>query len=262
LTGKFLKRVFRVVIFPLWLVFGVYAVAVLVLTWLLLMALVVFLPANPGGARLARRLSGVWAWIVMSLWGVIILAEGRGNLKSGVPVLLASSHAGWADTTILMAALGGDFLFLAMKEMMRWPTIGRSMEKAEHLFVDRSSFARGRAVGAMAAALKRGRSVLVFPEGGFLRAPGLRPFALGGFRAAAEAGVGVVPIALGGTRKIIQGGIWIPRPGIVRVTLGESLLPREDSREEAERLRDAARAFIAGHCGEPDSTVVPPSPGE
>jgi 1-acyl-sn-glycerol-3-phosphate acyltransferase len=52
-------------------------------------------------------------------------------------------------------------------------------------------------------ALRGGRSLVFFPEGTFLRPPGVLPFRLGAFKAAAEARCPVVPVAIRGTRAIL-----------------------------------------------------------
>jgi 1-acyl-sn-glycerol-3-phosphate acyltransferase len=96
-----------------------------------------------------------------------------------------------------------------------------------------------------------------FPEGGFERAPGLAPFHLGAFMAAAEAGLPVVPVALRGTRSILRADQWFPRRGRIVVTVGAPIRPPGTGFEAALRLRDATRAQILAHSGEPDLAAVP-----
>ncbi|ETZ99771.1 acyltransferase family protein [Mycobacterium kansasii 824] len=43
-----------------------------------------------------------------------------------------------------------------------------------------------------------GQSLVIFPEGRLARAPGLRPFHIGAFVVAAEAGVPALPVAIRG----------------------------------------------------------------
>jgi hypothetical protein len=50
------------------------------------------------------------------------------------------------------------------------------------------------------------RSLVFFPEGTFTRMPGLLPFHMGAFVAAAEAGVPVVPVTIRGTRSLLRAG--------------------------------------------------------
>ena len=90
----------------------------------------------------------------------------------------------------------------------------------------------------------------MFPEGTFDGVPRLLPFRLGAFRAAVDAGCPVVPVAIRGARRIFPAGTWLLRPGRIEVTFGPPLRPRGPEWSEIVRLRDAARSFIAEHCGE------------
>jgi 1-acyl-sn-glycerol-3-phosphate acyltransferase len=69
------------------------------------------------------------------------------------------------------------------------------------------------------AAIRDGAVVCVFPEGTFVRRPGLLPFRLGAFKAAVEAGCPIVPVVGEGWREMV-------------------------------RLRDAARAAVAAALDE------------
>jgi len=55
---------------------------------------------------------------------------------------------------------------------------------------------------------------------------------------------------------MLRDGQWWPRRGAITITFGAPLLPIADVRDTfaaAVVLRDAARAHILRHCGEPDS---------
>ena len=148
-------------------------------------------------------------------------------------------------------------------------------------FVERFDRAKGADdARRMAHVVRSGRSLLFFPEGTFVRMPGLMPFQMGAFVAAAEAGVPVVPVAIRGTRSILREGSWFPRRGAITVTVGEPIEPQAPSAGTAApggtrgvsprlrnagdapaapdtwtlalKLRDATRRQILRHSGEPD----------
>ncbi|MCH7667237.1 MAG: 1-acyl-sn-glycerol-3-phosphate acyltransferase, partial [Acidobacteria bacterium] len=93
---------------------------------------------------------------------------------------------------------------------------------------------------------------LLFPEGTFDRAPGLRPFRLGAFMLAAETGLPVVPVAIRGTRSVLRGDKWFPRKGTISVAIRPPMRAEGSDLAAAAKLRDAVRAEILEHCGEPD----------
>jgi hypothetical protein len=45
---------------------------------------------------------------------------------------------------------------------------------------------------------------------------------------------------------------WFPRRGSAQVVIGEPIAPTGRDWQAAVQLRDAARAVILRHCGEPD----------
>ena len=106
----------------------------------------------------------------------------------------------------------------------------------------------------MAEVVQQGRSMAVFPEGTFVARPGLLPFHLGAFLAAARAGVPVVPLAILGDRELLPDGRWWPRPGALQVEVCAPILSASDATLDAPdplaaavKLRDASRRAIARH---------------
>jgi len=69
--------------------------------------------------------------------------------------------------------------------------------------------------------------------------------------------VAVLPVAICGTRALLREGQWLPRRGPIAVTIGSPVFPPSspvpDAFAAAVALRDAARAHILAHCGEPDA---------
>ena len=104
-----------------------------------------------------------------------------------------------------------------------------------------------------AAALGQGQILGFFPEGTFRDQPGLLPFRMGAFLAAAGAGVPLLPVAVHGTRELMRGNSFFPRPGRAAVVIGEPLQPTGNDWEAAVGLRDRTRAFVATYCGEADA---------
>jgi 1-acyl-sn-glycerol-3-phosphate acyltransferase len=195
------------------------------------------------------------------LSGVRAIAVGMDNLGGSGPFVLAANHCSYADVPVLMALLPVDFLFVAKKEVLSYPLVGRFVRKAGHLTVDRDDAQQGLAdAGAVARALEAGRSVLFFPEGTFSAAAGLRPFRLGAFKLAVDAGVSVVPLALRGTRHVLRAEHLVPRPGPVRLWIGDPIPPAGEGWRSVVALRDRVADAVAAHCGEPRLDLVAARP--
>jgi 1-acyl-sn-glycerol-3-phosphate acyltransferase len=213
------------------------------------------------GRRAAFALSRIGAWVLLRVAGCRLSVEGAENLRAPRPLVLASNHAAYADVPALVALLPLDFLFVAKDEVRSWPLVRALVRKAGHLTVDRWDARQGVAdAGKVARALEEGDSVLFFPEGTFTAAAGLRPFRLGAFQAAAQAGAAVVPLALQGTRATLPEGTWLPRPRAIRLWVGPPVHAEGEGWRAVVALRDRVADAIAAHCGEPRLDLVAGGP--
>jgi fatty-acyl-CoA synthase len=229
------------------LAYGAWIGALLALAFPALWVLVRLLP----GPRLVDRVVRRWCRIMLALAGCPIRVEGLENLPVTGPVLFAANHASYLDTVALLAAIPAPFLFVAKRELAQAPLIGAVIEKVGHLTVDRVDLSRGVAdAERVTRVLREGASLFFFPEATFVRAPGVRQFRLGAFKAAVEAKCAVVPVALRGTRDILPADTWLPHPGTITVTIGEPIMPVDTEWREMVRLRDLARTVIARDSGE------------
>lgn len=189
--------------------------------------------------------------LCLALVGCRVRIEGHEHLQTKGPCVFVSNHTSYLDALILLGYLPGEYRFISKLEVSSMPFIGTFIRKMGHLAFDRSDpRARLDQVKEMEETLRGGESVFVFAEGTFTRAPGVRPFQLGAFKAAVSTGRPVCPVALRGARKILRDQTYLPKPGSVTLTICLPLGPHGDGWQEIVRLRDAARAEIARHSGE------------
>ena len=226
------------------LLFGLIAPA----TWLLT-------AATPRPA-LAWRVNRLATRTFLGLCGIRLTVRGLEHLPRA-PCVLVANHASYLDTVVLCAAIPIHFAFVAKRELLDHPISRIYLRRLGTQFVERfdarQSVADARRLGAT---VKAGVSSGFFPEGTFTRAAGLGPFRLGAFMAAAAAGVVVLPVAIRGARTVLRDGEWLARRGPIEVNIGRPVPPSDSAPDEftaAVALRDAARAHILAHCGEPDS---------
>jgi fatty-acyl-CoA synthase len=211
--------------------------------------------------RLAQALGRLTVRLGLALTGSRLSVEGLEHLPPKGPFVLASNHASYTDVPSLMALLPVDFVFVAKKEVLGYPVVGTYVKRAGHLTVDRLDPQQSVAgAGESARALADGEIVLFFPEGTFTGATGLRPFRLGAFKTAAEAGVPVVPVALRGTRQVLRGDTFWPRPGRIHLWIGAPMKAEGTSWSAVVSFRDRVAEVIAAHCGEPRLDLVAAGP--
>lgn len=201
-----------------------------------------------GAARLFARLSATKFHVTR-----------REALPRDTPFVGVANHASYLDGILLMAALPRPFAFVAKRELAQQRVAGSYLRGIGARFVERfevqQSVEDARGLARLAGS---GQSLVFFPEGTFTDSPGLRPFHMGAFLAAAQAALPVVPIAIRGTRAVLPGGGWRPRRGAVTITIGVPLRPAGSDWNAALALRDAARAHILHYCGEADLEAATP----
>lgn len=225
--------------------------------WIVLVLLVslpvlwAYLAVRPPG-RHADRAAKRWSRLALRVCGLRPHVVGVDHLRTPQPGILVANHASYIDSVVLMAAIPVEFHFVAKRALADYPLIGTVIRKAEHITIEKAGLS-DRLAGAdeVARRLRDGERLMIFPEGTFVRAPGLLPFRLGAFRAAVDTGRPIVPIAIAGTRHILPDGTWLFRHGPLTVTISAPMEPRAREWPEIVRLRDAAVDVITRGCGEP-----------
>ncbi|MEN8136638.1 MAG: AMP-binding protein [Thermodesulfobacteriota bacterium] len=199
--------------------------------------------------------------LFLTLTGTPLTVAGRENLPDrDTPCILAANHASYLDSMILPLALARTFGFIAKGELRDNIFLRYLLPRLGIEFVERFNKQKGIEDSLqLTAVAEQGRSLIFFPEGTFMRMPGLLPFRMGAFETAAKAGLPIVPVAIRGSRSILRADSWFPRRGAVRVIIGEPLETREilertggDLWQTTVELRNRTRSWILAHSGEPD----------
>lgn len=190
---------------------------------------------------LGTALTAVWAWafgpqdahrnrlhLWLSFWGHGYLRVNpfwkvqvfhRELLPKG-PVILVANHQSMADIFAVMG-LSYPFKFVSKASVFSVPFVGWMMRLAGYVAIERG---RVRSTQQMMEAcrvwLKKGVSVLLFPEGTYSPDGKMLPFKRGAFQLAMEENVPVVPIHIDGTRSlVVEDGPWLSEKCHIQVTV-------------------------------------------
>jgi acyl carrier protein len=184
-----------------------------------------------------------WRWVAMRTGAQLLFrlariplhVRGLDQLPGDRACVVVANHASYLDGVVLAAALPVSLAFVAKAELEQRFISRIFLRRIGAGFVERFDKQRGVADARhIARKIQAGHSLLFFPEGTFTRMPGLLPFHMGAFVAAAEAGTPVVPVTIRGSRSILR------------------------ARAAAVQLRDTARAAILHHVAEPDLALERP----
>lgn len=196
-----------------------------------------------GGARLL-----LW------LAGCKLEVQGKENILPGRPCVYVCNHISNIDPPAVAAILPR-VVVLAKREVFRIPVFGRAMRECSFIPVDRGTERAASVVNEGVERLKRGFSILAFPEGTRSPSGEMLPFRHGVFLMAIRAQALVVPISLYGTREMMKKGEPGLRPGtahfVVHPAVSTDGLAEGARGELADRVRDIVAAGRPGVDREP-----------
>jgi 1-acyl-sn-glycerol-3-phosphate acyltransferase len=167
------------------------------------------------------RVARAWARSLLLVSGIRVTVEGLEHIQAGGSYVLASNHASYMDTPVVMASIPVQFRFLAKRALFQIPLLGTHLGQAGHIPVPLDD-PRGSVKTLQLAAetiVRRRISMLIFPEGGRSLDGDLHPFKEGAAYIAIRAGVPVIPLALIGTHDVLPMHSHIVRPGHVTLRI-------------------------------------------
>ena len=138
------------------------------------------------------RRVGWWARRMLDVLGIGLEAHGAIQFA---PVLLVSNHVSWLDILAIDSVRPARFVSKA--GVRHWPLLGFMVACGGTLFIERERKRDAlRVVHRVAAALRDGATVAVFPEGTTGAGPALLPFHANLLQAAISTATPVQPVAL------------------------------------------------------------------
>ncbi len=161
--------------------------------------------------RLAAHMMGTfWAWHYQSLipfWKLRL--EGREKIPWKRPVVLVANHRSLVDILALYK-LRRPFKWTSKDENFKLPFIGMVLSLTNSVRIKRESMRSGaQFLNQAEAEMRKGSSILLFPEGTRSRTLEMRPFKEGAFVLAKRMGCGVIPIVHIGSERTFDRGSWV-----------------------------------------------------
>ena len=152
------------------------------------------------------KLTSVWGAHIVKTFDIRITVNGKENLPEKGPVLFVANHQSFADIPVACAVLDKfQFGFVAKSTLERNPLYGRWIRDTRNVYIDRESpRASLRAIEDGIDLLKKGFSILIFPEGARSRCSTIDEFKKGSLRLATKSEVPVVPIAIHNAYRVFE----------------------------------------------------------
>ena len=177
--------------------------------------------------------TSTWGPMMLEMFGCSLNVEGEENLPKEGPVVLVGNHQGYADIAACFAAFTNfQFGFVAKEELARIPLYGSWMPRIRSVFIKRDDpRASLNTIKEGIELLKRGYSLVIFPEGTRAKCSTPGPFMKGSLKLATKAGVPIVPFS-------------IVSPAVINMIIHEPIPTAGISREEERQLSDRVEKIV------------------
>ena len=197
-------------------------------------------------------------WSRLMLWvaGVKVVVENLGVISEETSQIIVANHVSWYDVFALAANVPGEYLFVAKKEVKRFPILAQAITACGHIYIDRRD--HQSALDSLEAIRKRlaqtNPTVIMFPEGTRSATGELQRFKKGAFVLALQAQADIVPVAISGSGDIMNKSSMRIYPGTITVRFGEpipvDLLTMED---RDQLIRDTREVLLDLLAVDPES---------
>ena len=221
--------------------------------------------ALTGSKSEARNFAtSVFADVSSALIGLNLVVRDEYHLWENRPAVFVFNHQSKADMVILAKLLRRDIAGVGKKEIKAMPLIGKTLELAGTIFIDRENSASAiEAMKPLVDAMRnQGKSVVISPEGTRSITPKLSSFKKGAFHLAIQAGVPVIPIVIHNAGDVAPKGDFVFRSATVEV----DVLPPVDtsawSSENIEKHVAEVRGMFLEALGQSDdlTRALPAAP--
>ena len=180
-------------------------------------------------------------WAMINLWalekicGIRYEIEGAENIPQTPCIILAKHQSTWE--TLALQKIFVPITWVLKRELLRVPFFGWGLAAIEPIAIDRSSGkkAMDQIIEQGLARLKKGRWVVIFPEGTRIAPGKMGKFKTGGARLAVATGYPVLPVAHNAGDYWRRHG-FIKYPGTIKVVIGKPIATENKTADEITAL--------------------------
>ena len=228
-------------------IYSLYGLLVFALIFIVLLPFFLLVIFIPGLQSLASRLNHIWArlfFFFLFLNRTQVIFEEK--LDSGQRYIFCANHTSFLDIPT-MGLIKHNFKFIGKASLKKVPVWGYMYSKL-HILVDRASL-RSRHNSWIKAkeAIKRGASIVFFPEGGILtkEPPKMVSFKEGSFRIAVDEQIPIVPVTIPYNHILLPDKMpLIMHPGKVVVKVHKPIWPEGSDDHAVLTLKKEVRRVI------------------
>ena len=190
----------------------------------------------------ARRIKIFWAKWMMFFVGIQYETKLESSIPFNQPYIICPNHKSYLDIVLMYLIIPHDFAFIGKSELLKWPVVRIFFKRGVDIPVYRDSIAKAAKCLAQASeVLKKGRSVVIFPEGGWDETPGMRRFKNGAFQLAIDNNVRILPVTFKNNYSLFTDHTDFSgnaKPGLAKIVMHKPIETKSLTRKELVSLRE------------------------
>jgi 1-acyl-sn-glycerol-3-phosphate acyltransferase len=193
------------------------------------------------------QLARDWSNKLLKAAGVRIETIGGEKLNPDMTYIYTANHSSLFDIPSVFAGINDDVRIIYKKELENIPAFGAGMRKSPYIGINRDN--PREAMKSMEEAIdhiRRGDSVIVFPEGSRSKTGEIRSFKRGAFMLASRSGKPIVPVTLIGASEVMPAGTFHLRGGVIKLVIGDpiELDGHIDKRQEQKLMHEVRETIV------------------
>jgi 1-acyl-sn-glycerol-3-phosphate acyltransferase len=187
-----------------------------------------------------------WARMLVRAAGIDLHVENGDRIDPARRYIFVANHYSYLDIPCIVAAIPQPIRFMAKVSLFKIPIFGWALARTGFIPIDRKNRRTAVKSFEMAAErIRRGNTIMIFPEEGRSRERAMRPFQRGAFLLALKSEKTIVPMAIDNTFDVWPAGdFWRIRPGRVTIRVGTPIETAGVTVRQKDRLLTEAREQI------------------
>ncbi|MCI0715230.1 MAG: 1-acyl-sn-glycerol-3-phosphate acyltransferase [Chlorobi bacterium] len=171
----------------------------------------------------------VWTNIVLFIYGIKVNVYGAENIDPSKGKIYIANHSSYLDIFVQLAKLPDNVRMIYKREINKVPILGWAMLAVGFIPIDRENIRSAmKSLDRASEKVKKGLSVVIYPEGTRTKDGDVGEFKRGMFYLADKSQADIIPVSMSGTFELMPSGSLKVKPGNVNVVIGKPVKYRKD----------------------------------
>jgi putative phosphoserine phosphatase/1-acylglycerol-3-phosphate O-acyltransferase len=183
---------------------------------------------------------------INNICGIYLKIKNEEIVEKNRPSIFIFNHQSYLDMLVAIKVIKKDMVGIGKKEIKSYPIIGKLLEYADTIFIDRQNTEESKkSLAKITEIVKKGKSIVFFPEGTRSFDHKLGEFKKGIFYIAMENKLNIVPIVIKNSHDIMPKGSNIINPGIIDITILNAISTENWNNDNLnEKIKDVRTLFL------------------